>query len=72
MRGGGGETVGHASFAGGTNLLAALVHLGGTGRYISWGAVQISLANLVVILVMIVLFVGAIALPFPKHQSRRK
>ena len=64
--------MGHALFTGGTNLLAALINLGGTGKYISWGAVQISLANLVVILVMIVLFVAAIAIPFPKHQGRRK
>jgi hypothetical protein len=47
-------------------LLAALVHLGGTGKYISWGVVQISLANLIVMLV------AAIALPFPKHEARRK
>ena len=54
------------------DLLAALVHLGGTGRYISWGVVQISLANLIVIAVMIVLVTAAILLPFPKHETRRK
>jgi hypothetical protein len=48
------------------------VHLGGTGKYISWGVIQISLANLIVIAVMIVMFVLAIALPFPRHQARRK
>ncbi len=53
-------------------MLAALVHLGGTGRYITWGVVQISLANLVVIAVMIVMLVAAIIVPFPKHQARRK
>ena len=53
-------------------MLAALVHLGGTGRYITWGVVQISLANLVVIAVMIVMLVAAIIVPFPKHQPRRK
>ncbi len=55
-----------------TNLLAALVHLGGTGKYISWGALQISLANLIIIAVMIVMLVAAIMLPFPKHETRRK
>ncbi len=62
----------HTSVFGGINLVAALVNLGGTGKYISWGAVQISLANLIVILVMIVLFVAAIVLPFPRHETRRK
>jgi ABC-type proline/glycine betaine transport system permease subunit len=56
----------------GDELLAALVHLGGTGKYISWGVVQISLANLIVIAVMIVMLVAAIMLPFPKHETRRK
>ena len=65
-------TVGHTLFAGGTNFLAALINLGGNGRYISWGAVRISLANLIVILVMIALFVAAIAIPFPKHLGSRK
>ena len=64
--------MGHTTIGGGSNLLAALINLGGTGKFISWGAVQISLANLIVILVMILLFVAAIALPFPKHQGRRK
>jgi hypothetical protein len=64
--------VSHLSVEGGTNLLAALVHLGGTGKYISWGVVQISLSNLIIIAVMIVMLVAAIALPFPKHEARRK
>ncbi len=64
--------MGHTSISGGISLLAALVHLGGTGKYISWGVIQISLANLIVIAVMIVMFVLAIALPFPRHQARRK
>jgi ABC-type proline/glycine betaine transport system permease subunit len=58
--------------SGGTNTLAALVHLGGTGKYISWGVIQISLANLIIIAVMIVLFAAAIILPFPKHEARKK
>ena len=70
----GGEVrlVSHTSVAGGMNLLAALVHLGGTGKYISWGVVQISRANLIVIAVMIVMLVAAIVLPFPRHEARRK
>jgi len=57
---------------GSTNALAALVHLGGVGRYIHWGVVQISLSNLIIIGVMIVLFLAAIVLPFPGHRSRQK
>jgi ABC-type proline/glycine betaine transport system permease subunit len=53
-------------------LLAALVHLGGTGKYIHWGVVQISLANLIIIAVMLVMLVAAIVVPFPKHETRRK
>ncbi|MEO9044370.1 MAG: hypothetical protein ABI352_05020 [Candidatus Dormibacter sp.] len=35
-----------------------------------WGFIQISLANLVVIGVMLVLFVLALVLPFPGHAER--
>ncbi len=49
-------------------LLAALVNLNGGGTYIHWGFIQISLANLIVILLMIVVFVLAILLPFPRRK----
>jgi hypothetical protein len=39
-------------------------------HYLTWGPVQISVANFVVILVMIVLFVLALVLPFPKGRKR--
>lgn len=51
-------------------LLASLIDLGGTGRYIHWGFIQMSVANLVLILLMIVVFVLAIVLPFPRHGKR--
>ena len=51
-------------------LVGALINLGGTGHYIHWGFIQISVANLVVILLMIVVFVLAILLPFPRHGRR--
>jgi len=53
-------------------LLAALVNLGGTGKYFHWGFIQISAANLVVIVLMIVVFVLAILLPFPKRKGDRQ
>jgi uncharacterized membrane protein len=46
-------------------LTGAIVNLNAQGHYFSWGVIQISLANLVVILLMIVVFVLAILLPFP-------
>jgi len=58
-------------FQGSSNTLGALVHLGGTGKYITWGFIQISLSNLIIIGVMIVLFVAALLLPFPGHRSHR-
>ncbi len=49
-------------------LLGALINLNGTGRYIHWGFIQISVANFVVIVMMVVVFVLAILLPFPKRK----
>jgi hypothetical protein len=45
--------------------------LNGPGHYLHWGVIQISVANLVVIVVMIVLFVAAILLPFPGTRRRK-
>jgi hypothetical protein len=50
-------------------FLAALVNLGGNGHYVHWGFIQISVANLVVILLMILVFVVAIVLPFPRRKE---
>lgn len=49
------------------HILAALVNLNHTGKYVDWGFIQISVANLVVIGLMIVTFVLALVLPFPHH-----
>jgi len=46
---------------------AGVVDLGGDGRYLSWGWIQISWANAVVIVLMVLLFVLALVLPFPGH-----
>lgn len=50
-------------------LLGALINLNGSGRYIHWGFIQISVANFVVILLMVAVFVLAILLPFPKRKG---
>jgi hypothetical protein len=53
-------------------LLAALVNLNGNGHYIHWGFIQMSLANFVVIILMITVFVLAILLPFPRRKGRKQ
>ncbi len=49
------------------NMLA--VGLNGTGYYIHWGFIQLSLANLIVIILMVVVFVLALLIPFPGHKE---
>jgi hypothetical protein len=53
-------------------LLAALVNLNGPGHYVHWGFIQISVANLVVILLMVAVFVLAILLPFPRRKDPKE
>lgn len=53
------------------SVLAAPVNLNHPGHYVHWGVIQISVANLVVIAIMVVLFVLAVLLPFPKGRGRR-
>lgn len=53
------------------HAIAAPVNLNHPGHYLHWGVIQISVANLVVIGVMVVLFVVALLVPFPKGRDRR-
>ncbi len=53
-------------------LVAALINLNGNGHYIHWGFIQLSLANFVVIISMIAVFVLAILLPFPRRKRRNE
>jgi hypothetical protein len=50
---------------------ARAVNLNHPGHYVHWGVIQISVANLVVIGVMIILFAAAILLPFPGKRRRK-
>lgn len=52
-----------------SGLLATLVNLNRPGRYIHWGFIQLSLANLIVIVLMVIVFVLAIVLPFPRRKG---
>jgi len=51
--------------------LAAPVDLNNPGHYAHWGVIQISVANLLVIVLMVAIFVAALLLPFPKGRERR-
>lgn len=55
----------------GVSALPALaaVNLGRPGHYLHWGVIQISLANVVVILLMLALFLLALLLPFPGEKG---
>lgn len=45
--------------------------LNGPGYYIHWGFVQLSLANLVVIALMVFVFLLALVVPFPGRKGHR-
>ncbi len=44
------------------------VNLNHPGHYLHWGVIQVSVANLIVVIVMIVVFAAAVLLPFPKGK----
>ena len=47
------------------------VNLNHPGHYLHWGVIQLSVANFVVVIVMIAIFVAALLLPFPKGKGSR-
>lgn len=47
----------------------AVIDLNHSDRYFHWGFILISVANLVVIVVMLALFVAAVALPFLRSKD---
>lgn len=51
-------------------FVAGPVNLDRPGHYVTWGVIQISVANLVVIGLMIILFALALLLPFPRGRRR--
>ena len=52
-------------------VLSAPVNLNHPGHYVHWGVIQISVANLVVIATMIVIFVLALIVPFIRGGERK-
>jgi hypothetical protein len=53
-----------------SQLFGSLINLHRPGHYIHWGFIQISVANLVVIGLMVVVFLAAILIPFRRHGGR--
>jgi hypothetical protein len=51
------------------NVVGSLIDLNGPGRYVHWGFIQISVANLVLIGLMVIVFVAAILIPFRRHSG---
>jgi uncharacterized membrane protein len=49
-------------------ILGAVFDLNGPAHYVHWHFFQMSVANLIVIGLMIVVFILAILLPFPKRE----
>lgn len=52
------------------HLSGSLINLNGSGHYVHWGFIQISVANLLLIGLMVVVFAVAILIPFRRHGSR--
>jgi hypothetical protein len=51
------------------HIFAALVNLNHPGHYVHWGFIQMSVANLLVIGLMLLVFVLALVLPFPHGRA---
>ena len=51
------------------SMLGALVDLSHTGHYLHWGFIQLSVANGVVILLMLAVFTLAVLLPFRPRRG---
>ncbi len=50
--------------------MGAIIDLNHVPDYLSWHFIQVSLPNLIVVIVMLVVFAAAILLPFPHHDDQ--
>jgi hypothetical protein len=53
---------------GAIHMLGAIINLNHPAHFVHWGFFQMSVPNLLAIVVMLVVFVLAIVLPFPGHR----
>ena len=51
------------------NSLAGIIPMDQTGKYLHWGVIQISVANLIVIVLMLIVFGVALFAPFPGRKK---
>ena len=51
--------------------MAAIVNLNHHASYVHWHFFQMSVSNIVVIVLMLIVFVVAILAPFPGHGAER-
>jgi hypothetical protein len=56
----------------GTFVLAALFPLNHPDHYFHWHVLEISAANAIVIVLMVITFVAALLLPFPGRRRRKE
>jgi hypothetical protein len=49
-------------------MSAAIFNLNHHASYVHWHFIQLSVSNLIVIVLMAIVFVAAILLPFPGHR----
>ena len=52
-------------------MFGALVNLSHPGHYLHWGFIQLSVANFVVIVLMVVVFAAALVIPFRSGRRHR-
>ena len=52
--------------------LAALIPLNHPGHYIHWHFIDVSVSNVVVTVLMLLTFLGALFIPFPGRASRKE
>lgn len=55
----------------GTRVMAAVFNLNHQATYVHWHFIELSLSNVILVAVMLVVFVLAIAIPFPRHQAEK-
>ncbi|HQU00029.1 MAG TPA: hypothetical protein PLG60_05945 [Acidimicrobiales bacterium] len=54
------------------NTMGALINLDHPGHFIHWHFIEISVANFIVIVLMVATFVTALLAPFPGRRRRRE
>ena len=50
--------------------MAAVFNLNHPAHYVHWHFIQISVSNVIVIVLMLIVFAAAILLPFPGHRAK--